>query len=119
MIANQIVKSLSLNADQELMEKIVENVKDIRGEISKILMKNISFPSHHYWRIFEEIVFNTFNLNDAKNKLQEKLVKHFNAAVEACVEQETLSAKLAKLSEKLSNPDDKRLQELFTHGQSL
>lgn len=43
MIAKQIIKCLAITSDPEMVAKIAENVKDLRGEISKILMKNISF----------------------------------------------------------------------------
>ena len=112
MVATQIAKCLAITPDPAIMKQIIENVKDIRGEISKILMKNISFPSHHYWRIFEEIVSDSFNLNETKNKLQEKLISHFNTAVEKSSAEEILSSKLTKLSKTLSNPDDKRLQPI-------
>ena len=109
VVGKQIAKCLSVNSEPELVEKVVANLKDLRAEISKILMKNISFPSHHYWHIFEEIVVSNFDLNDTKNSLQERFIDHCQKAIEVSSKEHALTDKLRKLSQILSNPSDSRL----------
>ena len=81
LVGQKMAKALDITDCPELVKKISENVKDLRNEVAKILLKNISFPSHHYWRIFEEIVSSSFDISETKAKLTRLLLDHYEKSI--------------------------------------
>jgi len=112
LLATEIAKTLCLSKDKEYVKKIASSVKDLRGEVSKILLKNVSFPAAHYWRIFERLVEANFSMNETKNLLEVKLEKHFDTIIEESEKMESLLEKLKFISRAVANPDDACLRPI-------
>ena len=100
LVGQKMARALHICDSPELVEKLAENVKDLRNEVAKILLKNISFPSHHYWRIFEEIVASSFQISQTKTKLTKLLQEHYEKSISEADEVEGgLPEKLKKLAQ--------------------
>ena len=112
LLATEIAKTLCLSRDKEFVQKIASSVKDLRGEVSKILLKNVSFPAAHYWRIFERLVEANFSINETKNSLEIKLDKHFDTIAEESEMKNSLLEKLKFISRAVANPEDACLRPI-------
>ena len=53
---------------------------DIKEETAKLILRELSFPAQHYWRIFDHIAMSSCNFEHIKTRLSDEIEDHFNKA---------------------------------------
>ena len=89
--------------------------KDIKNEIAKILLKDVSFPAHHYWKIFERIIAENLDMTEIRNSLLTDFKSHFAACIEKTQNEENLHQKLNNMASNLSRSTPAKLKPICQH----
>ena len=125
-IVDLIINQYGLESTEQLRSGIKSSIKDIKNEVSKLLLKDISFPAHHYWRIFERMILEHFDFVKTKKDLLEQFKQHLSTCIEQANEEESLHLKLDKLAKLISNTSISELKPIceyiltnWTHDQSM
>ena len=125
-IIDLIVNQYGLESSEQLRSGIKSSIKDIKNEVSKLILKDISFPAHHYWRIFERLILEQFDFDETKQQLLAQFKQHLTMCVEQANEEETLHLKLMKLAKLISNTSIAELKPVceyiltnWTHDQTI
>ena len=125
-IVDLIINQYSLENSDVLRDGIKSSIKDIKNEVSKLLLKDISFPAHHYWRIFERLILEHFDFAETKKKLLTQFREHLASCIEEANKEENLHGKLLKLAKLISNTSISELKPIceyiltnWTHDQTV
>ena len=89
--------------------------KDIKNEIAKIILKDVSFPAHHYWKIFERIIAENLDMTEIRNSLLGDFKAHFADCIEKTQNEENLHQKLNNMASNLSRSTLSKLKPICQH----
>ena len=113
-VTNIDVGILVSNTFCHQIQKIVHS-KDIKNEIAKIILKDVSFPAHHYWKIFERIIAENLDMSEIRNSLLTDFKTHFASCIEKTENEENLHQKLNNMASNLSRSTPAKLKPICQH----
>ena len=78
-------------------------------------MKDVSFPAHHYWKIFERIIAENLDMSEIRNSLLDDFKAHFADCIEKTEKEENLHQKLNNMASNLSRSTPNKLKPICQH----